>query len=115
MTDVIGGTQPQTGFSPENYLECRERLVAVVPPEELERSLAKLAIQIALEPAFSVRNHVACAQPEVPGRTWMGAIKKVRHEKFGDTKGFNEADYELEAIMQDLDEQIWGEIEDVPA
>ena len=108
--EPIHGTRIETGFSPEDYLECRERLIEIGPPEEVERSLARLAIQITLEPSFSNSNHVACARPQAVGRTWMGAIKKVRHEKFGDDKGFNAGDYEVEAIMQDLDEVIWGTI-----
>lgn len=110
MTEAIHGTRIETGFSPEDYLACRDRLVEIVPHEELERSLAKLAIQVALESSFSISNHVACARPQAVGRTWMGMIKKVRHEKFGDTKGFNEAEYELEAIMQDSDDIIWGSV-----
>lgn len=112
MTEAIHGTAIESGFGAEEYLDARQRLIDLVAPEEVERSLAKLAIQIALEPAFSVANHVSCAQPERPGRSWLGAIKKVRHEKFGDTQGFDAADYEIEALMQDLDEVIWGEIKE---
>lgn len=86
---------------------CEEELERQVPPEELERSLAKLAIQFAMENSFTPKNHVTCALPERPGRSWYGEIKKVRHQKFGTTEGFDPAGYEIEAICQDLDTVIW--------
>ena len=87
---------------------CEEELERLVPPEQLERSLAKLAIQLVMEPSFTPSNHVACAKPERPGRTWYGEIKKVRHTRFGDTNGFDPSGYEIEALMRDTDEVIWG-------
>lgn len=108
---AIRGTRIETpNLTPEEHQYAREELERLVPPPELERSLAKLAIQVALEPSFSVKNHITCASPQAKGRTWMGAIAKVRHQKFGDTKGFDPSDYEIEAVMQDLDEVIWGEV-----
>lgn len=107
MGQAIRGTKIETGFTPEQRQWCEEELERLVPPEELQRSLGKLSVQIALEPGFTEANHVACALPDTAQRSWMAKIRKVRQTKFGDTKGFNPADYELEAMMQDIEDVIW--------
>lgn len=104
IMEAIRGT---TDFVPEPERTAEEVLGALQPPEVAERALAKLAIQRVFE-NFSEAQHIKCASPERPGRTWLGMIRKVRWQQYGDTKGFDAGDYELEAIMNDTDELIWG-------
>lgn len=106
--EAIRGTSVES-LDTLNIQYCIDEITRLVDEPERTRSLAKLAVQVAMESSFTERNHIYCALPEKPGRSWYGTIKKVRHEKFGDTRGFDPAGYELEAIMQDVDGVIWRE------
>lgn len=108
MNTVIRGNFVESGrLSQEEIQQARDQLAVRVAPEELERSLAKLSIQLVMESGFTVANHVTCAMPENKERSWFGMIKKIRHEKYKSIEGFDPAGYEIEAICQDLDDIIW--------
>lgn len=108
MNTVIHGNFIESGrLSQEDIQQAKDQLAIRVPQEELERSLAKLSIQLVMESGFSVANHVTCAMPETKERSWFGIIKKIRHEKYKSLDGFDPAGYEIEALCQDLDDIIW--------
>lgn len=110
----VGGVTRGTALQAPRGLSLAESdqvvfaLIEKSPPEEVERSLAKFAVQLEVFPEFTVGNHIACAQPETPGNSWYRMIGKKMWDKYR-CSDFDQAEVEITAVCLDVDSVIWGE------
>lgn len=108
MTEMLRATPLEYPSQPdEDHQRVLEALGQIEPPRESQRAIAKYQVQRALRFGFSKSQHIHCATDMRPGKTWAGNIRKVLHGKYGGVEGFEDADLELEATLQDTEEIIY--------
>jgi hypothetical protein len=112
--EAIKGSVIQTprGITQEEADWVIDQVFEKAPAEEIQRSLAKFAVQVEVLPEFNKQNHLACALPETPQRGWYGMIGKKFYDKYKSSETLQAAEIELTALMLGVDEVIWGEVDE---
>mgnify|MGYP000976789619 FL=1 len=107
--EAIRGSVIQTprGITQEETDWVINQVFEKAPEEEIQRCLAKLAVQIEVLPEFTKENHLACALPETPQRSWYGMLGKKFYDKYKSSETLPVAEIELTALMLGVDELIW--------